>query len=72
MEYTHAKCLNDVSDDLGVYNYAGKIYEIVEIYEGGIVDIECEPVDGVDEIRVDEIRTTLKDRDFEFLIIEDK
>ena len=63
MEYTHVKCLNDVSDDLGVYNYAGEIYKIIAIYEGGIVDIECEPVDGVDEIR-----TTLKDRDFEFLI----
>lgn len=68
MDYTHVKCIKEVSDDLGIYNYEGKIYEITAFFtDDDKLLIECEHVDGVDELMI-----TLDDEDFEFLILEEE
>lgn len=68
MEYTHARCLIDVVDDFGIYNIKGKVYEITQLLEGNRIRIEVENnFDG----EVIEIETTLDDKDFQFLILEE-
>jgi hypothetical protein len=61
------RCLNQVSDDEGIYNMAGKEYEVVdEVINKNDVEcwiIECEGNAGLDEIQI-----TKDDKDFELFI----
>jgi len=67
MYYTHVKCLNDVTDDLGTYCNKGETYEIIEliIMENKAI-IQTNVVDDCDEMYI-----ALDDEDFEFVVFSD-
>lgn len=60
----YVKCLNTVSDDLGVYNKKDKLYEVID------EENNCWYIEAEDNCDCDEVKICKNDSDFELTIID--